>query len=482
MSTGRMETMEPPESTSGAAGSGSAEPGPRRTRACPSPAPRIPRSPRRTIRPSRRGRRSRGPIRRDPIATRSDEPEDRPEPDAVAPEPEPEPDAGARAEPEPEEVAPPVVAVVVTSGDGPLARGRDRVARRAGLPGAVGARARQRRPRSTRRRGSRRRCRPRSCAGSRRTRGFAAAANEALQAVEGATFLLFCHDDVALDPDAVQRDGRGGVPLERGDRRSEARRLRPPRGAARGRHVGRPLRGPVLGDRAGRDRPGTARRRARRVLRVARGDARARRPVPGARRLRRRRRAPGSDDIDLCWRARLAGARVLVAPASRVRRKQADRARRAPDAPPHARTTRAPRHARRVRVLFKSYSTRRALLGAAERLRAHPRRSARRWRSRGAGGTRSRSSAGWIPARGGVRGDAPRPRARRRRSARSTTATSATSWCGAARGSAASSCSACTRATASPTRRTARGNGWRRRATSCGARRRSWPSPSASCS
>ena len=27
---------------------------------------------------------------------------------------------------------------------------------------------------------------------------------------------------------------------------------------------------------------------------------------------------PGADDIDLCWRARLAGARVLVAPAARV--------------------------------------------------------------------------------------------------------------------------------------------------------------------
>src|SRR5262249_27855073 len=34
--------------------------------------------------------------------------------------------------------------------------------------------------------------------------GFAAAANEALHAVEGATFLLLCHDDVVLDPDAVR--------------------------------------------------------------------------------------------------------------------------------------------------------------------------------------------------------------------------------------------------------------------------------------
>ena len=33
---------------------------------------------------------------------------------------------------------------------------------------------------------------------------------------------------------------------------------------------------------------------------------------------------PGSDDLDLCWRARLAGARVLVAPDARVRHRRAD--------------------------------------------------------------------------------------------------------------------------------------------------------------
>lgn len=34
--------------------------------------------------------------------------------------------------------------------------------------------------------------------------GYAAAANEALAAVQGAAFYLFCHDDVRLDPDAVR--------------------------------------------------------------------------------------------------------------------------------------------------------------------------------------------------------------------------------------------------------------------------------------
>ncbi len=35
-------------------------------------------------------------------------------------------------------------------------------------------------------------------------RGFAAACNEAALMVEGSAFFLFCHDDVRLEPDAVQ--------------------------------------------------------------------------------------------------------------------------------------------------------------------------------------------------------------------------------------------------------------------------------------
>ena len=34
--------------------------------------------------------------------------------------------------------------------------------------------------------------------------GFGPACNEVLTAVDGAAFFLFCHDDVALDPDAVE--------------------------------------------------------------------------------------------------------------------------------------------------------------------------------------------------------------------------------------------------------------------------------------
>ena len=66
--------------------------------------------------------------------------------------------------------------------------------------------------------------------------------------------------------------------------------------------------------------------------------------------------APGSDDIDLCWRARLLGARVLVDAAQPGTPSARDRGRRTPDCgasrPQEARAaTQA-----RVRVLVKSYS------------------------------------------------------------------------------------------------------------------------------
>ena len=65
---------------------------------------------------------------------------------------------------------------------------------------------------------------------------------------------------------------------------------------------------------------------------------------------------PGSDDLDLCWRARLAGARVLVAPDARVRHRRAT----VQDDRPTARNDHGDLRAftkSRVRVLTKSYST-----------------------------------------------------------------------------------------------------------------------------
>ena len=266
------------------------------------------------------------------------------------------------------------------------------------------------------------------------------------------------------------RDGRGGVPLERGDRRAEARRLRPSRGAARGRDVGRPLRRAVLGDRAGRDRPGTARRCARRLLRVARDDARARRPVPRARRLRRRRPRP-APTTSTCVGAPASPARACSSrPPRRVRHRQAtavDERRTRRQSPAEARAaTRS-----RVRVLFKSYSRVALLwvlpsgfvltLGEAIGLALTAPVAAR-----GRGDHRLVPGSGRPSCARRARATQRDPPGRRRRRPRPHGARQR-------RASAACSCSGCTPATASPTRRTARGSGWRRPASSCGARPRS---------
>ena len=256
------------------------------------------------------------------------------------------------------------------------------------------------RPRSIRPPGSRPRCRPRTCGGSRRRSGSRPPRTRRCSTVEGATFLLFCHDDVALDPDARARDGRGGVPVERGDRRAEARRLRPPRGPDRGRDVGRPLRRAVLGDRAGRDRPGAARRRPRRVLRLARDDARSRRPVPRVRRVRRRhrRRAPTTSTCAgargsrarACSSRRRAGCATSTAPATRsAARAGSRRGRRAPRRAPGCACCSSRTRTSRCCGCSRAASCSRSgeALGLA---------LTRRWRHAVA------VIAGWIPGRGGV--------------------------------------------------------------------------------
>ena len=60
---------------------------------------------------------------------------------------------------------------------------------------------------------------------------------------------------------------------------------------------------------------------------------------------------PGAEDLDLCWRARLAGARVLVAPDARVAHREAADDRRRADRPNESALARS-----RVRVLLTSYS------------------------------------------------------------------------------------------------------------------------------
>ncbi|HTK17258.1 MAG TPA: glycosyltransferase family 2 protein, partial [Acidimicrobiia bacterium] len=152
--------------------------------------------------------------------------------------------------------------------------------------------------------------------------GFAAAANEVLHTVEGATFLVFCHDDVALDADAVR------VMVEEAYRSNAA--IVGPKlveyddpgvlvevGMAID-HYGVPFSAIEPGELDQEQHDGV-----RDVFFVSHATMLVRadlfRELDGFDVAT----APGSDDIDLCWRARLVGARVLVAPEARVRHRRA---------------------------------------------------------------------------------------------------------------------------------------------------------------
>jgi GT2 family glycosyltransferase len=378
-----METIEPPESTSGASGP---EPGDAED-AADLEAPESPE-------PGGIPEADEGP---EPEAEPAEEGEpEEGEPEAGTGEPEaldldaPEPEA-------PEPVAPPVVAVVVTSGSGPWlepalaslfaqdypalsvlvldnASDADPRARIAGvMPTAYVRRLPE-------------------------DEGFAAAANEALTTVEGATFLLFCHDDVALDPDALRvmveeayRSNAGIVGPKLVD--YDHPEILIEVGMAVD-HYGVPFSAIEPGEIDQEQHDGV-----RDVFFVSHAAMLVRADLfrelggfdVGT--------SPGSDDIDLCWRAQLAGARVLVAPASRVRHRQAT----AIDERLMRRRTPADARAAtrgRVRVLFKSYSAVALLwvlpsgfvltVGEAVGLAL-----TRRWRHSLA------VIAGWLPARGG---------------------------------------------------------------------------------
>jgi GT2 family glycosyltransferase len=149
-------------------------------------------------------------------------------------------------------------------------------------------------------------------------RGFGASANEALTMVEGAAYFLFCHDDVAPAPDAVHllveesyRSNAGVVAPKLVSWDDPDRLL----------HVGMAVdKGGAVVDRV---EPGE----------VDHGQHDAVRDVflaPGGCTLVRAdlfTELGGFDpdvfvmgeDLDLCWRAQIAGARVLVAPQARVR-------------------------------------------------------------------------------------------------------------------------------------------------------------------
>ncbi|MEX2293804.1 MAG: glycosyltransferase family 2 protein [Acidimicrobiales bacterium] len=179
--------------------------------------------------------------------------------------------------------------------------------------------------------------------------GFGAAANEVLEVVEGAAFYLFCHDDVALDPDVVRL-------LVEEAFRSNAAVVGPklvswddPRHLL---DVG------VGIDHAGYVAPLVERGELDQEQHDGVRDVFA---IPGACTLVRADlfAAVGGfdegidyllDDISLCWRVHLAGARVIVAPSARVRHLEALSIRR----PVDDRRRLQARH--RLRVVLSCYS------------------------------------------------------------------------------------------------------------------------------
>ena len=245
-----------------------------------------------------------------------------------------------------------------------------------------------------------------------------------MPAVEGATFLLFCHDDVVLGPDAV------GIMVEEAYR-SNAGIVGPKLvdydhpdillevGMAVD-HYGVPFSGIEPGevDQEQHDA-------VRDVFYVSDAAMLVRADLfhelggfdPAT--------FPGSDDLDLCWRARLAGARVLVAPDAPRPAPPRDGPGRAADAPQRPGRPAGVVTQSRIRVLTKSYSALALVLGAADRVRARtsPRRS--RSSSRAGRAGRVRCSRAGSPR---SRRAATSARRARRRSAcgASTTATCAT--------------------------------------------------------
>jgi GT2 family glycosyltransferase len=179
---------------------------------------------------------------------------------------------------------------------------------------------------------------------------FAALANDALQTVQGASFLAFCHDDVAPDPDAIRRMVEEAF-------RSNAAVVAP-----KVVEWERPERLEDVGlvvDKTGTTAPIVERGEldqeqhdaVRDVFAVTNTFMLVRSDLFSALGGFDSRMGNCGVDIDFCWRAQVAGGRVLVAPAARVRHKQGGPEADPPDAE-HLNLDR--RH--HLRAMLKSYS------------------------------------------------------------------------------------------------------------------------------
>ncbi|MDQ4070565.1 MAG: glycosyltransferase family 2 protein, partial [Actinomycetota bacterium] len=178
---------------------------------------------------------------------------------------------------------------------------------------------------------------------------FAALANDALETVQGAAFLVFCHDDVAPEPDAVRlmveealRSNAGivGPKLVEWD---DPKRLLDVGVAVDKTGAYRPLvdRGELDQEQHDGVRDvfavSSALMLARSDLFFTLGGFDAAMGDHGA-------------DVDFCWRAQVAGARVMVAPSARARHREGGR-----EATVDRHSVRlAARH--RLRSVLKNYS------------------------------------------------------------------------------------------------------------------------------
>ena len=186
--------------------------------------------------------------------------------------------------------------------------------------------------------------------------GFGRAANEVLDIVEGASLYLFCHDDVALAPDTTRvlveeafRSNAGITGPKVVDWAEPGRLLAVGAGADK---VGvvHPLVEPGELDQQQHDA-------VRDVFVVPSGAILVRADLFAA--------LDGFDpaveqfgeDLDLCWRAQVAGARVVVAPSARVRHRQAQLAgeRRGWDGPAADRRARGLSEQHRLRTTLTCY-------------------------------------------------------------------------------------------------------------------------------
>jgi GT2 family glycosyltransferase len=153
-------------------------------------------------------------------------------------------------------------------------------------------------------------------------RGFSAAANEVLSVVDGASHYVICHDDVAPDPDAVRllleeafRSNAAVVGPKLVQWDDPTRLLQVGLSADKGGVTTGPVERGEL-DQEQHDA-------VRDVFAVPGGLMLVRADLFGTIGGFDTAIAVMGEDLDLCWRAQIAGGRVLVAPAARVRHVEA---------------------------------------------------------------------------------------------------------------------------------------------------------------